>query len=377
MLPSASGLPRAFRCRASMLLPQVQRASSRASHKGVQVHKFLEEAPKLGRDAALLNVTDEDAYRLCEALELERLPLGDGVSWVSEVAFSYDIDKGTACEVGRGIGRHYPEDGGLHGTADLVALADGGDTAVILDAKTGHGWLPAAGESEQLKALALAACRAYGASKARIGHLHLRDDGSVWTDWAEMDELDLDMFASSLRMLAATTTGQPVEGEWCRYCSAFPSCPAKNRLAMALGSPAALMSETDIKLTPATAAKAWERIQMARQVLKEVEAKIEEYARDNPVPLSNGMVLGPVEDERDEIDDEKAAALLVDLYGSEGHAALSVSVTKKGVEKMARALKESKGGTIKDHKAAALEELRKRGALVVRRKVVVKEHRQT
>jgi hypothetical protein len=373
MIPSASGLPRAFRCRASMLLPQVHRASSAAAHKGTQVHRFLEEVPALGRDAALLNVTDESARALCEALDLERLPLGDGVSWASEVAYSYDIHKGTAREVGRGIGRAYPEDGGLHGTADLVSLADDGDTAIVLDVKTGHGWLPEAGESEQLKFLALAACRAHGASRARIGHLHLRDDGTPWTDWAELDAFDLDAFASSLRMLAATTTGQPVEGGWCRYCPAFAACPAKNKLAVSLGGGLSA-ADISVALTPETAAKAWERITLARQVLAEAERKVEEYAREHPLTLSNGLVLGPVEDEKDEIDDERAAGLLRKSY-EQAALAVTPTVTKKGIDKLARHLREQRGGTIKDAKEEVFELLRKHGALTVKRRTVVKEYR--
>lgn len=374
MIPSASGLPRAFRCRASLLLPRVNRAAGDYANKGHGVHGFLETVSAVGRDAALAAIKDDETRAFCEALDLERLPLGDGVSWAAEVAYSYDVAKGTAREVGRGIGRAYPEDGGLHGTADLVALSSDGDTAIVLDAKTGRGWLPAAAESEQLKALALMACRTHGASKARIGHLHLREDGTAWTDWAELDAFDLDAFAASLRMLAATTKGDPAEGGWCRYCPSMAHCPAKNKLAVALGS-GLTADSIAVSLTPASAAKAWERLKMARQVLDEVEAKVKEYALDNPVTLTDGAVLGPVEDARDDIDDAKAADVLRKQYGDRAELAISPAVTKKSIEKLARARKESEGVTVKDAKAEALALLEKHGAITTKRRQTVKEHR--
>ena len=231
MFPSASGLPRAFRCHASLTLPQVRSGGTAFAHKGTAVHKFLEDVPRLGREAALAAIEDESARLLCEALDVERLPLGDGISYAAEVAYSLDLVMGTATEVGRGIGRAYPDDGGLHGTADLVALSSDGATAIVLDAKTGHGWMPSAAESEQLKMLALMACRAHGASKARVAHLHLRDDGSVWTDWAELSAEDLARFESEITdLLGVTRVGAPaVEGGWCRYCPAFSACPADRK----------------------------------------------------------------------------------------------------------------------------------------------------
>lgn len=372
MLPSVSGLPRAFRCRASLLLPRIDRGSGAYAHKGHQVHGFLETAGKIGRADALAAVTDPDARALCEALELERLPLGDGVSWAAEVAYSLNLTTGEAQEVGRGIGRNYPQDGGLHGTADLVALSADGETAIILDAKTGRGWIPPAAESEQLKALALMACRAHGASKARIGHLHLREDGSEWTDWAEMDAFDLDAFAASLRMLAATTRGEPAEGPWCRYCPSLAHCPAKAKLAVALGSGVPF---ADSALTPELLPTVWARIKMARQLLDEVEAKVKEMALDHPVTLADGQVLGPDSDERDEIDSDKAADVLRDVYGQNAAVAIQPTVTKKSIELLARLRKEREGVTVKDAKAEALELLRKHGAVTVRRKTVVREHR--
>lgn len=374
MLPSASGLPRAFRCRTSLLLPRVSRASSAYAHKGVEVHRFLEHVAKLGREAALAEVKDDAARALCEALDLDRLPLGDGTSWAAEVAYSLNVATGEAREVGRSIGRDYPTDGGLHGTADLVALSEDGETAIVLDVKTGHGWLPSAAESEQLKCLALMACRAHGSSQAKVGHLHLRDDGSVWTDWAELDAFDLDAFAASLRMLAATSKGEPVEGGWCRYCPSFAHCPAKANLAVAVGM-GLPSSDLAVSLTPQTAAKAWARIEAVRQVLKEVEAKIEEFAFQTPIPLENGQVLGPVETESDDIDDEKAAKVLDGAFGSASAHAVQPTVTKKSLERLARHLKEVRGGTIKDHKAAALDLLRRHGALTIKRSMKVKEHR--
>lgn len=381
MIPSASGLPRAFRCPGSLTLPKVSRAYSAASHKGTQVHRFLEDVPRVGREKALEAVTDESARLLCEALELERLPLGDGVSWAAEVAFSMDMETGKAREVGRGIGRVYPDDGGLHGTADLVALSADGETAYVLDAKTGHGWLPPAGESEQLRALALMACRAYGATNARIGHLHLREDGGVWTDWAEVEAFDLALFFSALAALLRGKCAATIsEGPHCTYCPSYSHCPAKAKLAVSLGTGVAA-ADLSVALTPEVAAKAWAKLKAARALLHEVEWRLEEYARTNPVALGDGVVLGPVETKRYELDGAGVFRALSKLYGPDvAHEACELEATKKSIDRAMRMVREAKHvegekPSLKSLNEAALEAIRKAGALTTKTKVTVKEHR--
>lgn len=379
MLPTASGLTRALRCPASLQLPQVQREAGAPAVTGTQVHTFLETVFELGREAALERVTDERAARICAALDLSTLPLGDGTNWASEVAFGWHLQTGAGREVGRNVGRGYPtKPGELYGTADLVALSADNTTVHVLDVKTGRGWMPSAAESAQLRFLAMAACATYGCSQAEVGHLHVREDGAVWLERASLDALELDLFAEQLRQLQATVEareGRLAEGPWCRYCPAFASCPAKVALACAsVNAPA--------QLTPETAAAAWLRMKEVRQVLDRVEEVLREYASTTPVSLGNGMQLAAVESSRDELDGAKVYATMAKLYGPEvAQASVELDASKKSLDRGVRLVAEqlkAKGekATLKDLNARALEAVRQAGGVVTRTRVEVRERRE-
>lgn len=379
MLPTASGLTRALRCPASLRLPQVQREAGAPALTGTQVHSFLERVSELGREAALEQLTDERARRICEALDLSTLPLGDGTSWAAEVAFGWHLGTGAGREVGRSVGRGYPtQPGEVYGTADLVALSADAQTVHVLDVKTGRGWMPTAAESAQLRFLAMAACATYGCAQAEVGHLHVREDGSVWLERATLDALELDLFAEQLRTLHADAqagTGRLSEGPWCRYCPAFASCPAKAALACA-------SVDMPATLTPEVAAAAWKRAKEVRQVLDRVEEALKEYAREQPFPVGEGMMLGPVESSRDELDGAKVYAVMARLYGDEvARASVDLEATKKSLDRGARMVAEqlkAKGekATLKDLNAKALEEVRKAGGVLTKTRVEVRERRE-
>jgi hypothetical protein len=379
MLPTASGLTRALRCPASCRLPQATREAGAPATTGTQVHTFLETVAALGREAALEAVTDERAYRICAALDLATLPIGDGTSWASEVALGWDLATGAAREVGRNVGRGYPtKPGELYGTADLVALSPDKGTVYVLDVKTGRGWMPSAQESAQLRFLAMAACATYGASQAEVGHLHVREDGTAWLERGSLDALELDLFAEQLRTLAAQVEareGALAEGPWCKYCPAFSSCPAKVALACAsVNAPA--------ELTLEVAAKAWLRMKEVRQVMDRMEETLKEYAREQPVPLGNGMVLAPVESSRDELDGAKVYATMAKLYGPEvAQASVDLDASKKSLDRGVRMVAEqlkTKGekATLKDLNAKALEAVRQAGGVLTKTRVEVRERRE-
>lgn len=379
MLPTASGLTRALRCPASCRLPQATREAGAPALTGTQVHTFLETVYQRGREGALQAVTDERAYRICAALDLSTLPIGDGTTWASEVAFGWDLATGNAREVGRNVGRGYPtKPGELYGTADLVALSPDRQTVYVLDVKTGRGWMPSAQESAQLRFLAMAACATYGASQAEVGHLHVREDGSTYLERGSLDALELDLFAEQLRTLAAQVEareGALAEGPWCKYCPAFSSCPAKVALACAsVNAPA--------QLTPETAAAAWNRMKEVRQVLDRVEEVLREYATTQPVPLGNGMVLAPVESSRDELDGAKVYATMAKLYGPEvAQASVELDASKKSVDRAVRLVAEglkAKGEkvTLKALNEKTLEAVRQAGGLTTRTRVEVRERRE-
>lgn len=378
MLPTASGLTRALRCPGSLTLPQVQREAGAPATTGTQVHSFLERVAELGREAALEQLTDERARRICEALDLATLPLGDGTSWAAEVAYGWHLGTGAGREVGRNVGRGYPtQPGELYGTADLVALSADSQTALIIDVKTGHGWMPSASESAQLRFLAMAACATYGCSQAEVAHLHVREDGSTYLERAALDALELDLFAEQLRTLHADAqagTGRLAEGPWCRYCPAFASCPAKAALACA-------SVDMPATLTPEVAAAAWKRAKEVLQVVERVQEALKEYAREQPFSVGDGMVLGPVESSRDELDGAKVYATMLKMYGPEvAQASVELDASKKSVDRGVRMVAEqlkAKGekATLKDLNAKALEAVRQAGGVLTKTRVEVRERK--
>lgn len=374
-LPTASGLTRAMACPTSCVLPQVTTATSAAANLGREVHLYV-EALANGDDADKVAAGLSEAGRtFCAGLEPETLPVDLSAGWLSEVAYGYSPANNEGRELDAS-GRSYGNlpDGWLAGTADLVRVA--GDTAVVVDVKTGRGWLPKPSESGQLKFLALAVSAAYGVSEVSVGHLKLRDDGRAWLELDTLDALALADARDQLMDAAARVAlGEvaPKEGPWCRYCPGFASCPAKAALAAAsVGAPAVL--------TPETAAAAWQRLKDVRQVLDRVEAALKEYAQESPFPLPEGWEVGPVESRRETVDGAKAESVARSMLGDLAAQAFEVSTTKGALEAAVSAfvVAEKAAGrkaTKKVTLAALWDALRESGAVVETTRVDVKERR--
>ena len=326
-LPTASGLTRALACPTSCVL--VQTTSSESSHAslGREVHIFLERVAKgEGVSCAVLGLSSE-AKAFAQALDLERLPV-DLLSggWDAEVPMSFDLDSGEARRLDAAAGRAYGSvpASTIVGTADLLRVT--GDTVLVVDAKTGRGWLPPPGQSGQLRFLALAAATIHGASEAIVGHLSLRPDGSTWLEVETLDALELGLVREQLQEARRAVESRhvaPREGAWCRYCPAFSVCPAKATLA------AAVVQAPPV-LSPETAAAAWKRLREVKAVLQRVEDAIREYAEQAPVPLGDGLELAAVSTLRESYDAAVAQAVVREMFGEEAAAGVVELSTTKG-----------------------------------------------
>jgi hypothetical protein len=333
-LPTASGLTRALACPTSCVLTQTTSSESSHASLGRQVHTFLERVAKgEGVACAVLGLSSE-AKAFAEAIDLERLPV-DLLSggWDAEVPFSYDLDSGEGRRLDAASGRVYGAvpASTVVGTADLVRVA--GDAVLVVDAKTGRGWLPPPGQSGQLRFLALAAATAHGASEAIVGHLSLRPDGSTWLEVETLDALELGLVREQLqdaRRAVESRHVAPREGAWCRYCPAFNVCPAKAALA------AAVVQAPPV-LSPETAAAAWKRLREVKAVLGRVEDALREYAEQAPVPLGDGLELAAVTTLRETYDAGIAQQVVREMYGDEVAAGVvELSTTKGRIEAAVR-----------------------------------------
>jgi hypothetical protein len=304
-LPTASQLHRAFHCAASEVLPHFQ-STSEVGKNGTTVHRFIETARKDGREVALAQVAEDDAHAFCEAVPLDQLPAGG----THELALAWDHEADTARalpSVGhRDYGDAKPSE--FVGTADYVGRD--GAAVVVLDWKTGHKYLGPAHESRQLRMLALAAARLEEVDEARVGYCFLREDGTYSFSWASFDAFDLAEIADELRDLVSTLddaqTAADVrdpadfhEGEWCDYCPAFNSCPAKMQLARAIGTGEALRDLATIErrveaMTDAELARAYEAIERYDDVAERVRKAVRARAAMQPIELPDGRRLGAV-----------------------------------------------------------------------------------
>lgn len=151
-----------------------------------------------------------------------------GLPWQTEVPYAISLRTGE--------GRRLPSDGQrdysqakrdeIPGTGDLVALTD--DAVVVWDVKTTSRpeYTTEAKRNKQLLTLGLAASRAHGRDKARVG-LNFANEFDTRLESAEFDALDLDLFEEDLRAkVASIPTSEPTPGPHCRFCRHRHACKA-------------------------------------------------------------------------------------------------------------------------------------------------------
>jgi hypothetical protein len=372
-LLTASSLQRYAMCAASAVLPRVESAPHERTVRGSAIHSFLEAVPVVGREEALATVPEE--WRAaCALIDLDALPL-DGAKVAQEVTYAFNVATGKARELGRSLGRDYRgtcKATEIVGTADVVGLSADGTAVYVDDFKTGRSELARAAVNWQLRMLALAACRTYGARRAHVSLIHIEDNGTAWADRASFDAFDLDVIAADLRALvarvreaaeavAAGASPTCTTSDLCRWCPSLTYCPAQTALVRTV------IGELDTDpaggfATPVTveqASTAWERLKSIKAAIKRAEQALYTYAAAHPIPLPGGMVLGPVETSREDVDGEIARRVLAEIHGAEvAERACDWSTSKAAIERALRPLatKERKITHLKRDALAAIAE---------------------
>ncbi len=326
--PSASNAEAFVRCTASHVLPQHEHYSE-LSENGTDGHALI---------AALISKEPNAAAKLAKrypnlGFKLQEMTQGVGFL-TAETAYVVDVQKRTSVYLGKNIGRDYAGKLGRElaeyevGTSlDMQGLRDG--VWWIRDTKFGthSSWW-------QLYIQAMAVlwqdAGAVDAASAQVdaGFIHIleQEDGTIVTDdTAILYLMDLDDRADEMmtafgraksleRQLEAGTSPadlKVVEGAWCKYCAAFPHCPAKWKLAKS-------MLELDVvghiaALSPEQCGAAWLKLkEIEKNIIgKTKDALRQRMAVEGGFPLENGKQLRVIQvNGRASLDREATMALL-------------------------------------------------------------------
>ena len=340
---SASSLQRVAICPAAGALPSVRTVSD-AAGRGTALHAYLAAVGRVGHDEALAQVPEEHRAA-CAALDVSRLPVDPG-GWAAEVAWALDFESGQARELGRDIGRNYPKTGPTEivGTADVVGIGTRHlarrviKLVYVLDYKSGRVGLARARDNWQLKFLALAAARTYGATAARIGLIKIDEDGDATYDTADLDTLDLDAVALELKKIMRAVQAarwawskgrapRATTGDHCRFCNSLPYCQAQTSLIRQATGNEELIESQLAPVSAEAAAQAWERVKALKAVVARAEQAIYAYAVGNPIPLPTGLLLGQVESSRETVDGPTVRKVLLEMTGPQAAIYFAAWVT--------------------------------------------------
>ncbi len=314
---TASALERVHACPASVALPQVITTSEYAE-RGNAIHLFCERviSGEMPRDVALAMAPK--AYRdTCKGIDFDKILVGL-VNVKAETSYAVGLD-GTVRLLGHGIGRRYVvQPGEVPGTTDVRAVHDASDRVVVIDFKTGRD-VTDCEDNFQLAfaAYAEAALRDADECEARIVYIH--DDGKHHVDPCLFTRFDLELFHARMvdayeraaEAVAAQQAGRRLTvnpGDHCRYCPAFPVCPAQVSLARAMVDGAEF--DTKEPLTPESAGLAWEKLKRFEAVYESVRESLRAYAKVTPLPLTNGKELRETSYSKTSFSATKAKAFL-------------------------------------------------------------------
>lgn len=343
---SASKLALAAECPGAFALPAYETSPGEAAERGTAIHAFVDRAFKGGdRDAALASVPFE-WRETCRRIDLDALAsfVGDTEGHVeTELAIAYDVEAHLGRVLDTSDRKYDVRPTEIPGTVDAVALpapiSAGSTLFRFVDWKT--GFRPAAPEdSWQIKLYALALASAFGADQVEGMVGRLDEDGEPWFQRATWDVLDLAVLAQDVKAIArrvwaaiaAFDGGAMPEikaGPHCRWCEAFPSCPAQAGAAQALVA----FSERTADLTPERAGSAWALLRTVQDACSKVEAVLREMAARAPLPLPDGKELRPLSIVKEAINPRVALLVLRDMDKAVAFVA-SAKVSKAALEKV-------------------------------------------
>ena len=321
---TASALERLWNCPTSAVLPASSR-TLRVGKRGTDIHRHIQRVANGMPVASSLLLVPADVRATCSGIDFKRL-WGDMDEVRSEVAYALNVRTDEVRKVGQNIDRAYPDLGAdwIYGTLDLEGKRID-DVWVVPDVKTGFLKVEEPDENFQLGFGGRVLSLLHGTDEIDARILNIRTDGSVYTQPGHYDRLELDewgdRFIEVVDGVAAARLGSEPpnnseppkvsEGSWCRYCPALNSCPAKTTMARAM---LPTLTELEGKLAAMTLEQRGRAYEIAHDQIKPSLDRVLEYIKTSAVtenvPLSNGMVLAPTYQNRENFVQERALDLL-------------------------------------------------------------------
>lgn len=384
---TASGIDRAMKCIASVLLPHGPDTTSEGQERGSALARYYELIPEVGAEKALAQIQEEhpDHYEVCASIDLSRIP----TTLAAEVAWAYNPWTKEALELGRGIGRNYEEallkirpdadvEEWIFGTVDVLGVSE---DAVFVGDHKGFQWVENPAANYQVGSGAMVLAKVYGKEKADVAILRPLA-GSGPNQYAKLSKLDLDCIEDEILQLAkdiaqgmAAEMGgeepKPKPGKHCQYCKAALNCSAAGALVKA--QEALRPADPDAwraLVTRDNAAEMWAKAHALEALAKQVKGIVSNMAAVEPIPLGNGKTLMLYEKESNEkLDPTVVYRVLVKQLGERvANDAMARVATKKGVTDALKAHGMEKGRTALEKQI--WEEVRRLGGA---RKTVKKE----
>ncbi len=357
---SASSVPRALACPASLVLPQTKYHTDFAD-QGEDRHADFEAAIDVG-----------DAGDVLPEQVLAMLKPGD--RHVTEASWAYDVVTDRARELGHIPRREYAKNlqaTEIGGTCDLVIIGNG--RAIIVD-KKGFKRVGSAETNEQTLTYAVMIAKTYDLDEVTVVIFYELGACSI----ATLGLIEIENHARRLRQLlvdVAAAKANPLAwlnvNQHCEYCEAFLHCPKQSEFRAEMTKADTVMAiESRIPFeSDADAADAFDLWQRLKLLTNRVGAALHARAGEREFVLNDGRVFGPREKQGNlKLDGEKVWQLLNKQYGPR---IADQSVRRVATQKHLEEALKMTGKPVAPQKKKVIDELKARGGATQTTKTVV------
>ena len=333
--PTVSAFYRADACPASHVLGPRVDFTTADGDDGTILHAYTRAVVVGVPVADALRVVPKRLHERCQAIEYHRI-IADLRDVHGEVAHRYHVETGDAVELGHNLGRKYPpktNDKQIDGSIDLIGVSVLHEQPVVADVKTGRKHLGPVKDNLQIGIHALCRARILGASGCEGRIAYVDDDGKVRVDSHMFTAFDLDMVSDRIADIlervhktaiqyAETGRIDVRKGDWCQYCAAIQSCPAKTGLVREmLPTLTAMRDQVQgqlVTLRRKDIGQIWVKLDEIKHLTEIVEEALKSTIKTvGPCPTRDDKVVKAAPRSRSKIDSDALERVLTALGASE------------------------------------------------------------